>query len=96
VPLVDQQATFIESQVPLRVRRYFGQMGVDLWDRSRWEREFEEVDILVMTGQLPRVLCTLSDRVTFLYSPDIQGPHCALALEYCKGPSGAFSATFSE
>lgn len=50
VPLVDQQRDFLISQTPLEVRGYKGAMGVESWDISRWQREFAETDVLVMTG----------------------------------------------
>ena len=50
VPLVDQQRDFLVKQTPLRVKGYKGAMGVDDWDKLRWEDEFSAADCLVMTG----------------------------------------------
>lgn len=52
VPLVDQQANVLMKHTPLRVKGYYGQMGVDAWDRAIWAKEFEENDALVMTAQI--------------------------------------------
>lgn len=52
VPLVEQQANVLMKHTPLRVKGYYGQMGVDAWDRAIWEKEFEENDALVMTAQI--------------------------------------------
>lgn len=50
VPLVDQQRDFLAMQTPMEVRGYKGAMGVDSWDKFRWEDEFRAADCLVMTG----------------------------------------------
>ena len=50
VPLVDQQRDFLAAQTPLEVRGYKGAIGVDGWDKFRWEDEFSTADCLVMTG----------------------------------------------
>ncbi|KAI5116563.1 hypothetical protein M0805_001548 [Coniferiporia weirii] len=52
VPLVDQQRDFLAAQTPLSVRGYKGAMGVDGWDRNRWQAEFAQTDCLVMTAQI--------------------------------------------
>ncbi|KAH8114247.1 hypothetical protein DFH11DRAFT_1596751 [Phellopilus nigrolimitatus] len=50
VPLVDQQRDFLAAQTPLTVRGYKGAMGVDEWDRNKWQTEFAQADCFVMTG----------------------------------------------
>ncbi|CAE6427526.1 unnamed protein product [Rhizoctonia solani] len=52
VPLAEQQGDFLESQLPLRVNKFYGSMGVDYWDRERWAKAFVESDIMVMTAQV--------------------------------------------
>ncbi|TDL27660.1 P-loop containing nucleoside triphosphate hydrolase protein [Rickenella mellea] len=52
VPLVEQQTHFLAGQTPLRVKGYYGGMGVDQWDKNRWRREFQQADVLVMTAQI--------------------------------------------
>ncbi|QRV86430.1 endoribonuclease Dicer [Ceratobasidium sp. AG-Ba] len=52
VPLVEQQADFLKSQLPLRVNKFYGAMGVDLWNREQWARAFAESDVMVMTAQV--------------------------------------------
>ncbi|CAE6478937.1 unnamed protein product [Rhizoctonia solani] len=48
----EQQGDFLESQLPLRVNKFYGAMGVDYWDRERWAKAFVESDIMVMTAQV--------------------------------------------
>lgn len=70
VALVEQQADFIVKQTPLRVSRYYGAMAIDMSDRSKWKLEFENSDVLVMTGASPidmAVTTSLKDA----YSPNI-------------------------
>ncbi|CAE6523760.1 unnamed protein product [Rhizoctonia solani] len=52
VPLAEQQGDFLESQLPLRVNKFYGAMGVDYWDRERWAKAFVESDVMVMTAQV--------------------------------------------
>ncbi|KAG9094888.1 Dicer-like protein 1 [Ceratobasidium sp. UAMH 11750] len=52
VPLVEQQADFLRSQLPLSVNRFYGAMGVDLWNRERWAQAFAESEVMVMTAQV--------------------------------------------
>ena len=51
VPLVKQQAAFINSQLGnmLRTKSYTGDDMVDLWDETQWLKEFNSQDVLVMT-----------------------------------------------
>lgn len=50
VALVEQQADFIARQTPLRVNRFHGAMSIEMTDRSKWRKEFEATDVLVITG----------------------------------------------
>ncbi|KAL5533446.1 DCL1_1 [Sanghuangporus sanghuang] len=52
VPLVDQQRSFLSEQTPLVVRGYTGAMGVEAWNKGRWDLEFTQSDCLVMTAQI--------------------------------------------
>ena len=52
VPLVDQQRDFLANQVPLRIRGYKGDMGVEIWPKAKWHEEFSKADVLIMTRTL--------------------------------------------
>ena len=52
VALVEQQAEFISSQTPLRVRKFHGSLDLELSDRANWESSFEKADVVVMTGEV--------------------------------------------
>ncbi|KAL4065225.1 hypothetical protein V8B97DRAFT_1946194 [Scleroderma yunnanense] len=52
VALVEQQATFITSQTPLRVRKFHGSLDMELSDRANWKAAFESADVVVMTAQI--------------------------------------------
>ena len=52
VPLASQQAKVIEKHTDLKVKHYVGEMGVDLWDKPTWEKEFNASNVLVMTAQI--------------------------------------------
>ncbi len=52
VPLVTQQAEYIEKHTPLQVGKYWGEMGVDFWSADKWDAEFSHHNILVMTRQI--------------------------------------------
>lgn len=52
VPLVEQQATFIERQTPLRVGQCYGANAWDLTDRGAWRRQIAASDVIVMTGMI--------------------------------------------
>lgn len=52
VALVEQQGNFISKQTPLRVTKCYGAMAIDLSDRGRWKKEFDNSDVLVMTAQI--------------------------------------------
>ncbi|XP_041994061.1 endoribonuclease Dicer homolog 3-like isoform X1 [Salvia splendens] len=52
VHLVHQQFKEIQSQTDLLVGQYYGALGVDVWNTENWEREINNVDVLVMTPQI--------------------------------------------
>ncbi|KAI6138924.1 hypothetical protein BKA82DRAFT_3009633 [Pisolithus tinctorius] len=52
VALVEQQASFISSQTPLRVRKFHGRLDLELSDRANWKAAFEGADVVVMTAQI--------------------------------------------
>jgi endoribonuclease Dicer len=52
VALVEQQADFIVKQTPLRVSRFYGATAIDMTDRQQWREQFDNSDVLVMTGRL--------------------------------------------
>nr|CAD7400790.1 unnamed protein product [Timema cristinae] len=52
VPLVDQQATYIQRFVPVSVGMYSGDRKVDFWSREMWLEELKKNQILVMTAQI--------------------------------------------
>lgn len=52
VALVEQQAEFITSQTPLRVRKFHGSLDLELSDRANWKSSFEKADVVVMTGEV--------------------------------------------
>ncbi|KIK99753.1 hypothetical protein PAXRUDRAFT_822437 [Paxillus rubicundulus Ve08.2h10] len=52
VALVEQQAEFISSQTPLRVRKFHGSLDLELSDRANWKSSFENADVVVMTAQI--------------------------------------------
>ncbi|CAF1375740.1 unnamed protein product [Rotaria sordida] len=52
VQLVDQQSDYICTHTNLRVGRYCGELGVDLWDKEKWQDEFEKHQVLVFTAQI--------------------------------------------
>ena len=52
MPLVAQQAEYIEKHTPLNVGKYWGEMGVDSWSADKWDAEFSHHNVLVMTRQI--------------------------------------------
>ena len=42
----------IKKHTDLKVKHYVGEMGVDFWDKDKWENEFNENNVLVMTAQI--------------------------------------------
>ncbi|CAH3040736.1 unnamed protein product [Porites lobata] len=52
IPLAIQQARVIKKHTDLKVKHYVGEMGVDFWDKDKWENEFNENNVLVMTAQI--------------------------------------------
>lgn len=56
VALVEQQAEFIASQTPLKVRKFHGSLDLELSDRANWKSSFEKADVVVMTGKVISVV----------------------------------------
>jgi endoribonuclease Dicer len=52
VVLVHQQSEYIRVHTDLTVGRYYGELGVDLWQKQRWMEEFEQHQVLVFTAQV--------------------------------------------
>ncbi|RGB34312.1 hypothetical protein C1646_653906 [Rhizophagus diaphanus] len=52
VPLVFQQSDVIKANCDIKVMRFCGEMGVDLWSEKQWKKTFIEYDVLVMTAQI--------------------------------------------
>ena len=52
MPLGFQQLKVIDANCDLRAKYFCGEMGVDLWDKAKWQEFFEELDVLVMTAQI--------------------------------------------
>ena len=42
----------IDKHTDLKVKYYVGEMKVDLWNKSKWEKEFNENNVLVMTADI--------------------------------------------
>ncbi|KZT24079.1 P-loop containing nucleoside triphosphate hydrolase protein [Neolentinus lepideus HHB14362 ss-1] len=78
VALVEQQGNFISKQTPLRVTKCYGAMAIDLSDRARWKKEFDNSDVLVMTAQIFLNILTHShwsmDKVSLLVFDECH--HC--------------------
>ncbi len=49
---MSQQSEYIEKHTPLKVGRYWGEMGVDYWQNAKWWQELDGHNILVMTRQI--------------------------------------------
>ncbi|PIA43114.1 hypothetical protein AQUCO_02000511v1 [Aquilegia coerulea] len=52
VNLVNQQYEVIEFHTNLKVKQYFGALGVDEWDLKGWNKQVQEQDVMVMTPQI--------------------------------------------
>lgn len=52
MPLVEQQAGYIRSHVPINVGAYYGSLGIDDWTHAIWNSELEKNNVLVMTRQI--------------------------------------------
>lgn len=52
VTLVQQQSDYIRIHTDLSVGRYYGELGVDLWQKEKWITEFEQHQVLVFTAQV--------------------------------------------
>ncbi|XP_057378262.1 endoribonuclease Dicer-like [Daphnia carinata] len=52
IVLAIQQAAYLRRHTYLKVKEFYGSMGVDIWGKDRWKTEFEENHVLVMTAQI--------------------------------------------
>lgn len=52
IVLAIQQAAYLRRHTYLKVKEFYGSMGVDFWGKERWKTEFEENHVLVMTAQI--------------------------------------------
>ncbi|KAG2547662.1 hypothetical protein PVAP13_9KG468200 [Panicum virgatum] len=52
VVLVGQQARVIEAHTDLRVKQFYGEMGVDFWSADTWRAAAVGAEVLVMTPQI--------------------------------------------
>ncbi|KAF9068359.1 hypothetical protein BDP27DRAFT_1266587, partial [Rhodocollybia butyracea] len=52
VPLVEQQGDFIAKHSSLRVLKLHGASNINTSDRKRWQNQFEQYDVFVMTAQI--------------------------------------------
>ncbi|XP_023029780.1 dicer-2 [Leptinotarsa decemlineata] len=52
VALVDQHAGYILQHTHFSVGRYTGEMNVDAWRKDRWNDEFDNNQVLIMTSQI--------------------------------------------
>jgi endoribonuclease Dicer len=56
-PLVHQQSQCIQSHSPsLRVKAYTGDLQPELWKIDKWHSELNEVDVIVSTPQVEKLL----------------------------------------
>ncbi|KAF8344148.1 uncharacterized protein EI90DRAFT_3284602 [Cantharellus anzutake] len=86
VPLVEQQATVFRNNTALSVKGYFGDLGVDNWDRTAWTAEFEKHEVLVMTPQILYNVLTHAhwslDKVSLLIFDEVH--HCQKRHPYAQ------------
>ena len=54
VQLAAQQSNYIIRHTDLSVGVYYGDLGVDFWEKSKWDIEFEQHQVLVFTAQVFR------------------------------------------
>lgn len=52
VALVDQHAKCLEKRTALKIGRYSGELGTDIWPKSKWYDEFNKYNVFVMTVQI--------------------------------------------
>ena len=51
--MAEQQSIAVRENTSLKVKHYTGDMGVDFWEKEKWQMEFDiEADVLVMTAQI--------------------------------------------
>lgn len=52
VALVDQHTKYVKQHTDFRVASYTGEMNLDFWNYNRWQKNFSENQVLVMTSQI--------------------------------------------
>ena len=52
VQLVEQQSHYIRVHTGLAVGCYYGDLGVDYWNKEKWQKEIEAHPVLVFTAQV--------------------------------------------
>ncbi|KAJ4752041.1 Protein Dicer [Rhynchospora pubera] len=52
VVLVSQQANVVEMHSDLKVAKFWGEMGVDVWDAATWSAHVDQSEVFVMTPQI--------------------------------------------
>ena len=60
VALVTQQADYIASQLPLKVKAFRGDDGVEFWKTEQWEKQLEDANVIVLTAQVSTLISTRS------------------------------------
>ncbi|KAG8062664.1 hypothetical protein GUJ93_ZPchr0003g16779 [Zizania palustris] len=90
VVLVGQQASVVQAHTDLRVKQFYGEMGVDFWDDATWRSAVEDGEVLVMTPQI--LLDNL--RHSFFRLPEI----ALLIFDECHHTKGnsAYACIFKE
>ncbi|XP_045523187.1 endoribonuclease Dicer isoform X2 [Pieris brassicae] len=61
VPLVNQQKHVIEEMCPVTVGAYSGEDQLDYWNKSKWDSELAQYEVIIMTSQI------LHDMLTHKY-----------------------------
>lgn len=56
VPLVHQQAGTISDHTDLKVKKLFGDLNVDSWDKDKWTDQFVKSEVFVMTAEIFRII----------------------------------------
>lgn len=52
VTLVFQQAAVLRNNINQNVGHFYGNMGVDLWDKQTWDNHFEKNMVVVCTAEI--------------------------------------------
>lgn len=54
--MVHQQSKTIDDHTDLKVKGFSGDMNVDSWSHEKWNKEFQESEVLVMTAEIFRII----------------------------------------